>query len=123
VLKSVPISERLGKVQLRFEIFNLFNHANFGNPSAVVTAVTVGRITTAGPGRITAPGARAAPAYQAARCLLWMVERRGCLAARGGLVRLPAAIARCVPGDAATMHPVPGDSPLTRGGQRRDRCL
>ena len=80
-------------------------------------------ISNSRPGLITVPGARGAPAYQAARCRLWMVERRGCLAARGGLVRLPAAMARCVPGDAAAMHPIPGGRPLTRGGQRPNHRL
>ena len=58
VAKNVPISERLGKIQVRFEFFNFFNHANFGNPSAVITAPTVGRITTAGPGRIVQIGGK-----------------------------------------------------------------
>jgi NADPH-dependent 2,4-dienoyl-CoA reductase/sulfur reductase-like enzyme len=34
-----------------------------------------------------------------------------------------AAIAKCVPGDAATMHPIPGGRPLTRGGKRRNHRL
>jgi hypothetical protein len=58
VSKNIPITERLGKVQLRFEFFNFFNHANFGNPSAVITSPTVGRITTAGPGRIVQIGGK-----------------------------------------------------------------
>lgn len=35
------------KIELRFEAFNAFNHANFGNPSATVAnAATFGKITT-----------------------------------------------------------------------------
>jgi hypothetical protein len=40
------------RVQVRGEFFNVFNHANFNNPNAVVSSTTFGRITSAAPGRV-----------------------------------------------------------------------
>jgi hypothetical protein len=42
--KNFPIGERV-KFQFRFETFNLFNHANFGNPSATINTSSFGSIT------------------------------------------------------------------------------
>jgi hypothetical protein len=53
------------------------------------------------PGLITVPGTRAAPVYQAARCLLWMIERRECLGARGVL----SVCLRRLPGVSPAMLP------------------
>jgi hypothetical protein len=44
VSKNFPIRERL-RFQFRFETFNLFNHANFGNPSATINTSSFGNIT------------------------------------------------------------------------------
>ena len=44
LFKNFPISERL-RFQFRFETFNLFNHANFGNPSATINTSSFGNIT------------------------------------------------------------------------------
>lgn len=46
VFKQFSLGD-LRKIELRFEAFNAFNHANFGNPSASVANVaTFGKITT-----------------------------------------------------------------------------
>jgi hypothetical protein len=59
VNKSFPVSERWGRVQLRFEFFNLFNRPGFGNPGASLAApAQMGRIVSAGPGRIIQFGAK-----------------------------------------------------------------
>jgi outer membrane receptor protein involved in Fe transport len=66
VIKNFPISERLGKIQLRFESFNFLNHANFnftmptggGVSQSVSTATTFGKLTTAGSPRIIQIGAK-----------------------------------------------------------------
>jgi hypothetical protein len=50
-IKSFPIRERY-KVQFRAEAFNLFNHPNFNNPNASVSASTFGTITGAGSPRV-----------------------------------------------------------------------
>ena len=71
-------------------------------------------VSNSQPGLITVPGARGAPVYQAARCLLWMVERRGCLAARGVLSACLRRLPSASPSDAAAVHPIPGDRPLSR---------
>jgi len=42
--KNFPIRERV-RFQFRFETFNLFNHANFGNPSSTINTSTFGNIT------------------------------------------------------------------------------
>ena len=52
VVKSFPISERLGKVQFRGEFFNLFNSVNFGQPVLLLNNRNFGRIQTAGDPRI-----------------------------------------------------------------------
>jgi len=59
VNKDIPVTERFGKVQLRFEFFNFFNRAKFDNPSAsLASPAQIGKITTAGPGRIIQFGAK-----------------------------------------------------------------
>jgi hypothetical protein len=45
-------------LELRFESFNLFNHAQFFNPTGDVTSSEFGLITAARPGRILQVGAR-----------------------------------------------------------------
>ena len=44
VLKNTNITESL-RIQFRTEIFDLFNHANFGQPGRVVGTPTFGQIT------------------------------------------------------------------------------
>jgi hypothetical protein len=44
--RNFQLQERL-KMNLRFEAFNLFNHARFGNPSASLNSASFGQITTA----------------------------------------------------------------------------
>ncbi len=46
VFKNFPIHERL-RLQFRFESFGLFNHTNFGNPSATINTSSFGNITSA----------------------------------------------------------------------------
>jgi len=59
LFKSIPISERWGKVQLRFEAFNMPNRVNFANPSANFSSkASFGTISAAGPGRIVQLGAK-----------------------------------------------------------------
>jgi hypothetical protein len=43
------------KFQFRFETFGLFNHSNFGNPSATINTSSFGNITSLS---TTAPGTR-----------------------------------------------------------------
>ena len=50
LFKNFPIQERL-KLQFRFETFGLFNHTNFGNPSATLGTSSFGNITSAGGNR------------------------------------------------------------------------
>jgi hypothetical protein len=58
VLKDTAITEQV-KLQLRFEFFNMPNHANFGNPGANISAPgSVGRITSAGDPRQIQFGAK-----------------------------------------------------------------
>jgi hypothetical protein len=52
--KNFPIKERL-KFQFRLETFGLFNHSNFGNPSAGFATSSFGNITSL---NTTAPGTR-----------------------------------------------------------------
>jgi hypothetical protein len=53
--KTTAITERL-KLEIRADVFNLFNHAEFGNPSTNITSKKFGRITTTGdPGTSTIP--------------------------------------------------------------------
>jgi hypothetical protein len=47
VAKVTAITERL-KLEIRADAFNLFNHAEFGNPSTNITSPNFGRITTTG---------------------------------------------------------------------------
>jgi hypothetical protein len=55
--KTVPLGAT-ARVQLRAEIFNLFNNVNFGNPNGVWDTANFGRITTASPLRQIQLGAR-----------------------------------------------------------------
>jgi hypothetical protein len=53
--KTTAITERL-KLEIRADAFNLFNHAEFGNPSTNITSGNFGKITTTGdPGTQTIP--------------------------------------------------------------------
>ena len=45
--KTTAITERL-KLEIRADAFNLFNHAEFGNPSTNITSGNFGQITTTG---------------------------------------------------------------------------
>ena len=57
--KRFPISERWGSFQLRFEFFNFMNRPGFSNPASSLAApAVVGRIQSAGPGRIIQFGAK-----------------------------------------------------------------
>jgi hypothetical protein len=57
--KSIPISERLGRLQLRFEAFNILNRPNFSNPGTTLSSPSsFGLITAAGPGRIIQLGVK-----------------------------------------------------------------
>jgi outer membrane receptor protein involved in Fe transport len=47
IAKVTAITERL-KLEIRADAFNLFNHAEFANPSTNITSVNFGRITTTG---------------------------------------------------------------------------
>ena len=49
--KNFTLDERR-YIQFRIEVFNAFNHANFGPPSIARDATTFGQISTAGPARI-----------------------------------------------------------------------
>ena len=51
LMRNFAIRERY-KVQFRAESFNLFNHANFNNPNANVSAATFGTINAAGAPRV-----------------------------------------------------------------------
>jgi hypothetical protein len=51
MVKTFAIHERY-KAQFRAEAFNLFNHPNFNNPNANVSAATFGTITGAGAPRV-----------------------------------------------------------------------
>jgi len=50
-LKRLPITERKN-LEIRFEVFNLFNHASFSNPSGNINSSTFGIVTSAGDPRI-----------------------------------------------------------------------
>jgi hypothetical protein len=47
--KRFPIE--MARVEFRWEVFNLFNHANFGTPDLNISNRTVGTITSADDGR------------------------------------------------------------------------
>ncbi len=55
--KNIKVRER-DRVQLRWEAFNVFNHANFNLPTTSVNTVTGGTITTAGTARTMQFGLR-----------------------------------------------------------------
>ncbi|MBI5283230.1 MAG: TonB-dependent receptor [Candidatus Solibacter usitatus] len=57
VAKNFPITERI-KFQFRFETFALFNHTNFGNPSATINTGSFGNITGASGNRNIQLGAK-----------------------------------------------------------------
>jgi len=57
LFKNFPIKERL-RFQFRFETFALFNHPNFGNPSATLGTSSFGNITGAGGNRNIQFGAK-----------------------------------------------------------------
>lgn len=54
LFKNFPIKERL-KLQFRMETFGIFNHSNFGNPSATINTSSFGNITSL---NSMAPGSR-----------------------------------------------------------------
>jgi hypothetical protein len=45
LLKDFPVRES-GNLQFRWEVFNLFNHALFGQPTANLSSGSVGKIST-----------------------------------------------------------------------------
>jgi hypothetical protein len=51
ILKNVPITETK-RLQLRFESFNILNHANFANPDGNVSDATFGRISALASGAV-----------------------------------------------------------------------
>jgi hypothetical protein len=57
LFKNFPITER-AKFQFRFESFGLFNHTNFGNPSATINTSAFGSITSARDSRVIQLGAK-----------------------------------------------------------------
>jgi outer membrane receptor protein involved in Fe transport len=57
MFKKFPIRERI-QLQLRWELFNVMNHANFAAPNANLSSNTFGSINSAGPGRIMQVGLR-----------------------------------------------------------------
>ncbi len=57
--KNFPIRERM-RFQFRFETFSVFNHTNFGNPSATINTAAFGNITSASGNRTIQFGAKLA---------------------------------------------------------------
>lgn len=55
--KNFPIRERV-RFQFRFETFAVFNHTNFGNPSATINTSSFGNITSASGNRTIQLGAK-----------------------------------------------------------------
>jgi hypothetical protein len=51
LLKDMPLAESK-IIQFRFEFFNVFNHAQFSNPTGSVTNANFGKITTARSARV-----------------------------------------------------------------------
>ena len=49
--KNTQIKERMS-LQIRFEFFNIFNHAQFTNPTGTINSSTFGLVTGARDGRI-----------------------------------------------------------------------
>ena len=49
-LTMLPTEE--GRLQLRFELFNAFNHPNFGGPSSNIQSAAFGRVSGALFGRV-----------------------------------------------------------------------
>jgi hypothetical protein len=45
-------------LQLRFEAFNIFNHAQFQNPSGLINSSLFGVVTSAWPARVMQVGAK-----------------------------------------------------------------
>ena len=45
-VKDQPVN-----LQFRWEVFNIFNHANFGFPGSTIGTPTFGQLTSAVPGR------------------------------------------------------------------------
>jgi hypothetical protein len=56
ISKRFPVGR--ARVEFRWEIFNLLNHANFGTPDGNISNATVGTITTADDGRTMQFGLR-----------------------------------------------------------------
>lgn len=52
LVKSFPIGEKYGRMQVRAEVFNTFNNTNFGQPDGTFVDSTFGRILTAGNSRV-----------------------------------------------------------------------
>ena len=51
VSRRLSVTERV-KVEIRSEFFNVFNHANFNDPSTTLTSATFGKLTSAADPRI-----------------------------------------------------------------------
>jgi hypothetical protein len=51
IYKNFPFKERY-RVQFRAEMFNAFNHPNFGDPNTAFGTKTFGQISSAAPGRV-----------------------------------------------------------------------
>jgi hypothetical protein len=49
--KNVYLFAERARAQLRCELYNAFNHPNFGNPSTNITSSSFGLVTGAGSGR------------------------------------------------------------------------
>jgi hypothetical protein len=52
LVKSFPISERLGELQLRGEFYNAWDQVNLGSPNATLNNRLFGQIQSAGDPRI-----------------------------------------------------------------------